>query len=196
LVLASSSPRRRELLAALGLDFDAVPANVDETRRPEEPPAEYVERVARAKAEAVAGAERVVVAADTAVVFDGKVYGKPSHPEEARGMLRRLQGATHEVFTALAVATMPETPAIASVVDITEVEMLPMTEDEIADYVASGEPMDKAGAYALQGWGGLYVKRVTGSPFTVIGLPIHLLERLVSSTGSRLAQFRRQEGRV
>jgi septum formation protein len=152
--------------------------------------------VARAKAEAVAGAERVVVAADTAVVFDGKVYGKPSHPEEARGMLRRLQGATHEVFTALAVATMRETPAIASVVDITEVEMLPMTEDEIADYVASGEPMDKAGAYALQGWGGLYVKRVTGSPFTVIGLPIHLLERLVSSTGSRLAQFRRQEGRV
>jgi septum formation protein len=190
LVLASGSPRRRELLERLGLEFDVVPADVDETRRPDEPPAEYVDRVARAKAEAVAGADRVVIAADTAVVFDGKVYGKPAHPEEARTMLRRLQNGTHEVFTALAVSTWAETPVMASIVDITEVEMLPMTDDEIADYVDSGEPMDKAGAYALQGWGGLYVKRLVGSPFTVVGLPIHLLDRLIGSAGVRMSRFR------
>jgi septum formation protein len=190
LVLASGSPRRRELLERLGLDFDVVPADIDETRRPDEPPAEYVDRVARAKAEAVAAADRVVVAADTAVVFDGKVYGKPAHPEEARSMLRRLQDGTHEVFTSLAVATWAETPVIASIVDITEVEMLPMTDDEIAEYVDSGEPMDKAGAYALQGWGGLYVRGLVGSPFTVVGLPIHLLDRLIGSAGARLSRFR------
>lgn len=189
LVLASGSPRRREMLATLGLEFDVLPSNVDETRRPDEPPAIYVDRVARAKAEAVAADGLVVIAADTAVVFDGKVFGKPAHPEEARSMLRRLQGDTHEVFTSLAVASWDGSPVSTSMVDVTEVEMLPMTDDEIAGYVASGEPMDKAGAYALQGWGGLYVKRVIGSPFTVIGLPVHLLERLIRSTGARLSQF-------
>ena len=194
LVLASGSPRRRQMLATLGLEFDVLPPDVDETRRPDEPPAVYVDRVARAKAEAVAADGLVVVAADTAVVFDGKVFGKPAHPEEARTMLRRLQGESHEVFTALAVATRDGTTAVTSIVDVTEVEMLPMTDDEIADYVAGGEPMDKAGAYALQGWGGLYVKRIIGSPFTVIGLPVHLLERLISSTGARLSQFRLRGG--
>ncbi len=190
LVLASSSPRRRVLLEMAGLVFETRTPDVDETRLPDEGPAPYVERVARAKAEAVAGQGLLVVAADTSVVFEGRLMGKPGHPEEARAMLRRLQGAVHEVFTGLAVATWEEGATMKSLVDVAEVEFLPMTEDEIVDYVDSGEPMDKAGAYALQGRGALYVKSVTGSPYTVIGLPIHLLPRLTAAVGSDLASFR------
>ncbi|HLF59962.1 MAG TPA: Maf family protein [Acidimicrobiia bacterium] len=190
LVLASGSPRRRILLETLRLDFDVEAAEVDETRLPDEPPGVYVERVARAKAGSVAGPDRLVVAADTTVVHEGRVMGKPAHPEEARSILRRLQGETHEVFTGLAVAWWEGSPSIQALVDVTMVEMVPMTEGEIVDYVASGEPMDKAGAYALQGIGGVYVRRVIGSPFTVIGLPIHLLDRLMSAVGARLSQFR------
>jgi septum formation protein len=130
-----------------------------------------------------------VVGADTAVVHKGHVLGKPGHPEEARSMLRSLQGATHEVFTGVAVAHAGE---IASLVDVTEVRMTPMTADEIADYVDTGEPMDKAGSYALQGRGGLYVESIAGSPFTVIGLPLHLFPRLVARVGGDLGMFRRR----
>ena len=185
LFLASSSPRRAELLTNLGLDFTVAPIEIDETRRPDESAALYVERLAREKAEA-AGPGGLVVAADTAVVHDGHVMGKPAHPEEARSMLRRLQGRAHDVFTGMAVTHDGSTE---SLVDVTEVRMLSMTDDEIADYVASGEPMDKAGAYALQGRGGLYVESISGSPFTVIGLPVHLLPRLVSRVGGRLDEF-------
>lgn len=186
LVLASSSPRRAELLSRLGLDFDVAPADVDETRRPDEGAGAYVERLAREKAQAVATSGTVVVGADTAVVHEGHVMGKPGHPEEARAMLRRLQGGVHEVFTGVAVAVGEE---VHSLIDVTEVAMLAMTEEEISDYVADGEPMDKAGAYALQGKGGVYVESVKGSPFTVIGLPVHLLPRLVSISGWHLGQF-------
>lgn len=186
LVLASSSPRRAALLDQLGLDYSVSPANIDETRRPDEAPGVYVERLAREKAEAVATAGEVVVAADTAVVFEGHIMGKPAHPAEARSMLTRLQGHRHEVFTGLAVGHRGQ---VTSVVDVTHVEMLPMTEEEVRDYVESGEPMDKAGAYALQGIGGRYVEAVSGSPFTVIGMPIHLLGRLVSRLGASLEQF-------
>jgi septum formation protein len=187
LFLASSSPRRAGLLTNLGLDFTVAPIEIDETRRPDESAALYVERLAREKAE-TAGTGGLVVAADTAVVHDGHVMGKPAHPEEARSMLRRLQGRAHEVFTGMAVAHDGTTE---SLVDVTEVRMLSMTDDEIADYVASGEPMDKAGAYALQGKGGLYVESISGSPFTVIGLPVHLLPRLVARVGGRLDEFMR-----
>lgn len=191
LVLASSSPRRKALLEMAGLAFETQTPDVDETRLPNEGPAPYVERVARAKAEAVAGQGLLVVAADTSVAYEGRLMGKPGHPEEARTMLRRLQGAVHEVFTGLAVAAWDEGGAtIRSLVDTAEVEFLPMTEDEIADYVDSGEPMDKAGAYALQGRGALHVKSVTGSPYTVIGLPVHLLPRLTAAVGCDLASFR------
>ncbi len=190
LVLASSSPRRKVLLEMADLDFETKTPDVDETRLPDEGPAAYVERVARAKAEVVAGQGLLVVAADTAVAYEGRLMGKPGHPEEARSMLRRLQGAVHEVFTGLAVASWDEGATIRSLVDIAEVEFLPMTEDEIADYVDSGEPMDKAGAYALQGRGALHVKSVTGSPYTVIGLPVHLLPRLTAAVGCDLASFR------
>lgn len=187
LVLASGSPRRRELLAALNLQFEVRSPDVDETRFPDETPGTYVERIARAKAIAVAGSDDVTMAADTTVVFEGKVMGKPGHPEEARSMLRRLQGARHEVLTGLAVSSHGE---IHSLVDATEVEMMSMTDEEIAAYVAGGEPMDKAGAYALQGEGGVFVTSVHGSPSTVVGLPIHQLPRLLGRVGVELSQFR------
>ena len=190
LVLASESPRRRELLERLGLEFDIVAPDVDETRFPDEAPAAYVERVARSKAATVAGDGLIVVAADTTVVHEGRIMGKPGHPEEARAMLRRIQGDVHEVFTGLAIGSWDESPGLKSVMDVAEVTMLPMTEEEIDWYVGTGEPLDKAGAYALQGLGGMFVSRVVGSPFTVIGLPIHLLSRLVSASGGDLRTFR------
>ncbi|HUG09175.1 MAG TPA: Maf family protein [Acidimicrobiia bacterium] len=186
LLLASGSSRRADLLAQLGLRFDVKTPDVDETRRPDEEPSTYVERVARDKAEAVATADAVVVAGDTAVVYEGHIMGKPGHPEEARSMLRRLQGDVHEVLTGLAVAASGE---IHSLVDVTIVRMLPMTDDEIGDYVDTGEPMDKAGAYALQGRGGAFVESVNGSPFTVVGLPIHLLPRLLARVGADIRRF-------
>ncbi len=190
LVLASGSPRRSELLQRLRLQFEVRPADVDETRLPEEAPTAYVERVARAKAEAVAGEGLIVVAADTTVVHEGKIMGKPGHPEEARSMLRRLQGDVHEVFTGLAVGSWDGGVEVRSMVDVAEVELLPMTEEEIAWYVDSGEPLDKAGSYALQGLGGMFVGKITGSPFTVVGLPIHLLARLVTASGGDITAFR------
>lgn len=189
LVLASGSPRRAELLERLSLEFDVVPTDIDETRRPDEAPGDYVERLARQKALSVSGPGMIVVAGDTAIVHEGHVLGKPAHPEEARAMLRRLQGDSHEVFTGVA-ATLGD--RVASMVDVTEVRLMEMTDVEIADYVDTGEPMGKAGAYALQGRAGAYVERVVGSPFTVIGLPIHLLARLVRRVGGDLGEFDRR----
>ena len=194
LVLASGSPRRKELLDGLRLDFEVRAPDVDETRLPEEQPASYVERVARAKAGAVADEGLIVVAADTAVVHEGKVMGKPGHPEEARSMLRRLQGDSHEVLTGLAVAWLDGALRLESLVDVSKVTMLPMTEEEIAWYVGTGEPLDKAGGYALQGMGGMYVTKVVGSPSTVVGLPIHLLGRLVAATGVEVTRFTKEVG--
>ena len=190
LVLASGSPRRRELLERLGLDFDVVAPDVDETRYPDEAPAAYVDRVARSKSAAVAGDDLIVLAADTIVVHEGRIMGKPGHPEEARTMLRRIEGDVHEVFTGLAIGAWEGGAQIKSIVDVARVTMLPMTEEEIAWYVGTGEPLDKAGGYALQGLGGLFVGKVVGSPFTVIGLPIHLIARLLAASGVELTAFR------
>lgn len=190
LVLASGSPRRRELLERLGLDFDVVAPDVDETRYPDEAPAAYVDRVARSKSAAVAGDDLIVLAADTIVVHEGRIMGKPGHPEEARTMLRRIEGDVHEVFTGLAIGAWEGGAQIKSVVDVAQVTMLPMTGEEIAWYVGTGEPLDKAGGYALQGLGGLFVGKVVGSPFTVIGLPIHLIARLLAASGVELTAFR------
>jgi septum formation protein len=195
LVLASGSPRRKDLLDHLGLGFEVRAPHVDESRLPEEQPAAYVERVARAKAEEVVAEGMIVVAADTAVVHEGKILGKPGHPEEARAMLRRLQGDTHEVFTGLAVAWLEDGLRIESLVDVSTVTMLPMTEEEIAWYVGTGEPLDKAGAYALQGIGGMFVSKVMGSPSTVVGLPVHLLGRLIAAAGADVTRFKREDDR-
>lgn len=195
LVLASSSPRRAEILERLGLDFEVVAADVDETRRPDEAAPEYVERVARDKALAVVESGMLALGFDTVVVHGGKVLGKPAHPEEARSMLRRLQGESHEVMTGLAVAGAVDggQPQVFSTVDVTEVLMTTMTEEEIDDYVDSGEPMDKAGAYALQGYGGVFVQSVRGSAHNVVGIPVHLLGRLVTQFDHRLGDFRRSQ---
>lgn len=189
LILGSGSPRRKDVLERLGLAFDVVAPGVDETRFPDESAGAYVERVARSKASAVADDGLVVIAADTAVVVDGRILGKPGHPEEARAMLRRLQGRRHEVFTGLALAVGGPDRRLTSVVEATEVEIVPMTEEEIARYVSGGEPMDKAGAYALQGFGGVFVSAISGSPSNVIGLPVHQLPKLFHQAGLELDIF-------
>lgn len=189
LVLASGSPRRAALLDQLGVDYEMVVPDVDESRRPDERAGDFVERLAREKASAVAAPGTVVVGADTAVVHEGVVLGKPAHPAEAAAMLRRLQGEVHEVFTGVAVAWEGE---VRSLVDVTEVEMIAMTEEEISDYVDTGEPMDKAGAYALQGRGGVFVTAIKGSPSTVVGLPIHLMPRLLAQSGTSVHRFVRE----
>jgi septum formation protein len=168
------------LLASLGIPFVIEVPVVDEQRQPDEAPALFVERLARAKAAAVAGVDRIALAADTTVVVEGHCFGKPAHPDEAKAMLRRLAGVTHEVLTGVAVARADE---VISTVESSLVRFLPMTEEEICDYVATGEPMDKAGAYALQGKGAVFVESVQGSPSNVVGLPLHTTARLLRRVG-------------
>jgi len=183
-LLASASPRRAELLAAAGLPCDVAPADVDETRHPGEPPAVYCERLARAKALAVAvrAPGRVVLGADTIVVVDGDVFGKPVDLGDARRMLERLSGRTHEVLTAVAVAAGG---TVRTAVERTEVEFTPLTPDEIAWYAATGEPMDKAGAYAIQGLASRFVARISGSYSNVVGLPVARVYQLVGDVDPR-----------
>jgi septum formation protein len=190
LLLASTSPRRRELLETLGLSFEVVAPDVDELRLPEEEPYDYVERIARAKATAVAQPDAAAVGADTTVVIEGRVLGKPAHPDEARSMLRKLSGQTHDVLSGVAVAVMDPELRTVSAVNSTLVTFLDLTEDEISEYVATGEPMDKAGAYALGGVGALLVERVDGSPSSVRGLPLHTLARLFRALDLDLLSFR------
>lgn len=190
LILASTSPRRRELLESLGLRLEMVSPEVDEHRHPNEEPYDYVSRLARLKAEAVVTADAVVVAADTIVVIDGHVLGKPGHPEEAISMLRRLGSTTHEVLTGVAVARTTDIVQVVTAVESTLVKFLSMTDEEIIDYVGTGEPMDKAGAYALGGLGAIFVEAVYGSPSNVIGLPLHTTARLLRSLGVDLLSFR------
>jgi septum formation protein len=167
LTLASGSPRRHGLLTTLGVAFEVAVPDVDESVLPAEGPEAYVERVAAAKAAAVAG--RPVVAADTTVVLDGRILGKPAGPDEARRMLEDLAGREHVVHTAVAAIGPAGT---ASRVSSATVRMAPMTGADIAWYVATGEPLDKAGAYGLQGIGGVFVESVDGDPHAVIGLPV------------------------
>ncbi|HVR31870.1 MAG TPA: Maf family protein [Acidimicrobiia bacterium] len=180
LVLASGSPRRAALLESLGLGFRIVVPDVDESRLPDEEPDHYVERIARLKVAVVDEPGAVVIAADTAVVHEGRVLGKPIHPAEARSMLSRLSGDRHAVFTGVAVAS-GET--VSSTVERSLVRMTEMTDNEIDRYVASGEPIDKAGSYALQGLGAMFVESVDGSPSNVIGLPLHVAARLLRAHG-------------
>ena len=170
-VLASASPRRRELLAQIGVGCEVMPADVDETRLPGEAPADYVARVARAKADAVAGrvGDAIVIAADTAVVLDDDVVGKPADPADARAMLARLSARTHTVFSAVVARRGSRT--LVRVVP-TEVTMRALDADEIAAYAASDEPYDKAGAYAIQGHAAAFVSRIEGSYSGTVGLPL------------------------
>jgi septum formation protein len=180
-VLASQSPRRRELLAALGFELEIRPAQVDESTRPGEPARDYVRRVAREKARALDGA--VVLGADTAVVLDGEVLGKPRDEADARRMLGALSGRSHEVLTAVCVRT-PGTER--EVLVATEVDLAPLDAARIDWYVATGEPADKAGAYAIQGLAAAFVRSVRGSVSNVVGLPLDETLALLAEAGARL----------
>ena len=183
LLLASASPRRRELLAAAGLVFDIAAPDVDERCLAGEPAATYVERLARLKA-TTAGAgepERPVLGADTAVVVDGEVLGKPVSAEDAAGMLRRLSGRSHDVLTGIAVAWRGE---IWSEVVRTRVWMARLSAAQIEAYVATGEPMDKAGGYAIQGRAARFISHIEGSLTNVVGLPVASVLQLLRRAGA------------
>jgi septum formation protein len=178
LILASGSPRRAELLTAAGFTFEAQPQQVDERVRSGEDPAEYVLRIALDKAARVECRESgvVVLAADTTVVIDGRVLGKPADDRAATDMLKRLSGRTHDVLTAVVVRGNGRQ---LTDIERTRVRFLPLTDEEIAWYVASGEPRDKAGAYAIQGLAARFVDRIDGSCSNVVGLPIATVYRLL-----------------
>jgi septum formation protein len=183
LTLASSSPRRRELLGGLGVAVEVRPAHADESVRAGETPSAYVRRVAQAKARAVDG--ELVLAADTAVTVGGQILGKPVDRADAARMLRLLSGRTHEVISAVCVRR-PALRLEFSEVVASEVEVAPLDDRIIAWYVASGEPLDKAGAYALQGIFGAFVRGVRGSVTGVIGLPLDQTLALLRRAGLRL----------
>lgn len=181
-VLASRSPRRRELLSLIGIPHEVRPADVDETYPAGELPRAHAIRLAREKAAAIAEPDAVVIGSDTIVVVDGDVLGKPGDANEAARMLRRLSGRSHVVITAVAVSWRGRVESDAEEVGVTFHEL---TEERIAAYVTTGEPMDKAGAYGIQGFGAVNVARVDGDYFAVMGLPLQLLIRVCGRLGLR-----------
>jgi septum formation protein len=182
--LASSSPRRREILAALGLDFTVGGADVDEQRLANESAGDMVLRLARDKAEAGAPADDVVViGADTAVVLGDEVFGKPRDRDDALDMLARLSGETHQVLTGVAVRADRQVRVVVSNTDVRFREIGP---DEALAYWQSGEPVDKAGAYAIQGRGGVFVEAINGSYSGVVGLPVFETVALLKRAGVRV----------
>jgi septum formation protein len=180
LILASRSPRRLQLLEMLGIPVHVRPADIPEATRPHEVPLEYAERLAVEKAGAVRG--EFVLGADTIVVLDGDVLEKPSDAEEAVAMLLRLQGQTHQVITACALYA-PN--GLHTATDVTQVTFRPAAEDMLQAYVATGEPLDKAGAYGIQGYGAALVERIEGDFFGVMGLPVRLVLDLLEQGGWR-----------
>lgn len=197
LILASASPRRRELLAQAGFKFEVYPAHIPEDPLDGEDPIAYVSRLAREKAEVVFGAlsgadgrlrndgldvePLAVLGADTTVTLDEHILGKPEDATDAARMLRLLSGRTHRVITGVALATAAGVEVAA---ETTAVSFLEMTDEEIAAYVATGEPMDKAGAYAIQGRAARWIPRIEGCYFNVVGLPLALVSRLLEACGS------------
>ena len=183
LILASASPRRRELLAQAGFSFEVVPADVSELRKPGEDPIRFVTRLAREKAEAVAASQpitpdTIVLGADTIVVVDEEVLGKPQDAADAARMLRLLSGQTHQVITGVCLAKGRERQRAA---EVTFVRFSTLSDAEIDAYVATGEPLDKAGAYAIQGRAGRWVPRIHGCYFNVVGLPLALVSSMIEA---------------
>jgi septum formation protein len=188
LILASGSPRRHRLLRSIGLELMAVAPDIDESPRAGEDPVGYVERLAREKVAAVpAGGDDVVLAADTTVALDGEILGKPIDAEDARRMLRALSGRSHDVHTGVAVRAGGRTRAAVAT---TRVTMTVIGEDELDWYVGTGEPLDKAGAYALQEGGGLLVAGIEGSASNVVGLPLAVVAELLAEAGFPLVRLR------
>ena len=185
LVLASQSPRRRELLALIGLAHEVRPADIDESYLDGETPEQHCERLARGKAAALAGQvdrDAVVIGSDTIVVVDGLVLGKPADAADAARLLRMLSGRSHTVLTAVAVARGRR---MESAVERVSVSFREIDDAEIASYIATREPMDKAGAYGIQGYGATIVSRIEGDYFAVMGLALNLLVRLLGRVGLR-----------
>jgi nucleoside triphosphate pyrophosphatase len=185
LVLASASPRRRQLLDQLGVSYRCEPADIDETCRPDEKPADYVQRMALEKAAAVAGrypdGETAILAADTSVVIDEDVLGKPRDHFDGLGMLARLSGRSHSVLTAICL----HTPAGESMVEVVETEVffVQLNRQQCEAYLATDEPWDKAGGYAIQGLAGAFVSAIEGSYSNVVGLPLTQTWQLLSAQG-------------
>jgi septum formation protein len=192
IILASQSPRRAQVLSDAGIPFTAHPTQTDESLRPGEPAGAMVGRLAETKARAAAGTLRaaasgeplLIIGADTTVEIEGQTLGKPGSVEAARAMLQRLSGKTHSVLTGLAVLRLPD-GAIKIEVERTSVHFAPLTPGEIDEYAATGEPLDKAGAYGIQGFGGRFVERIEGCYFNVVGLPLARLYRMLRELGWR-----------
>ena len=186
IILASQSPRRQELMKLTGLPFTVRAADIDETMDKSLPVQQEVTRVSRLKAQAIAAGaspDDIVIAADTIVVIDGRELGKPHSEAEALDMLRLLSGRTHEVVTVLSVCrgTHIESEAV-----VTKVTFRPLCEEELRAYIKTGEPMDKAGSYGIQGYGAMFVSRIEGDYFSVMGLPLCPLCRMLRGFGVRI----------
>lgn len=179
LILASGSPRRAEILSSVGWEFEKHVADIDESLRDDESPEDYVIRLAREKAEAVAERfpESPVLGADTTVVIDNQILGKPVDLDDARRMLRLLSGTWHEVLTGVALV---ENSATRTAIQRTRVKFIDMTDDDIEFLARNGAPLDKAGAYAVQAQAALFIEKVEGEYWNVVGLPINLVYRLVT----------------
>jgi septum formation protein len=180
LILASSSPRRAEILRNAGISFSVLTSAIDETPFPNEPPNDLVLRLANAKAELVAAravGPAIIIAADTVVVLDDKILGKPRSTDDAHRMLEQLSGRAHSVLTAVSLIRLPDASHL-EFVESTLVHFNPLSAEEISTYLSTGEPYDKAGAYAIQGHAGRYIPRIEGCYFNVVGLP---LARLLSA---------------
>jgi septum formation protein len=191
LILASASPRRRELLTQAGYRFEVQPSSIPESRRPGEDAIRFATRLAREKAAEVfarhqpSSAPVMVLGADTVVVCDGEVMGKPADAADATRMLLLLSGRTHQVVTGVAVVWGSGSAEVAA--EMTHVTMRTLSPQEVAGYVAGGEPMDKAGAYAIQGYAGRWIPRIHGCYFNVVGLPLALVTNLLEGAELRMA---------
>jgi septum formation protein len=183
LVLASASPRRRELLAILGHDFSVMPSAIDETPATGESPEAFVVRMAREKGMEVASrvSQSIVIAADTVVTVDNEILGKPTDPDDAVRMLQRLSDREHEVLTAVMIINQPKQETLEGV-DRTKVWFIALNETQIRDYIKRENIFDKAGAYAIQGYAGVYIPRIEGNYFNVMGFPLPLVHRLLCRT--------------
>jgi septum formation protein len=180
ITLASSSPRRAELLRAAGFQLRIEPSDIDEAREPDEAAAVYVMRLARSKAAASKESSGLVVGADTVVVINGEILGKPRDEADAESMLSRLSGQWHDVLTGVAVINGARA---ASDLEMTRVKFAQLSPDEVRWYIDTGEAFDKAGAYAIQGRGALFIERIEGSYSNVVGLPLRLVYRLAREVG-------------
>lgn len=180
IILASKSPRRRELLSMLGIEFDVIPADIDEQIDYNNDLVKEIQKLSFQKANAVFQdhQDNIVIGSDTIVFIDNKVLGKPKSKQEAKEMLHRLSGKTHQVVTGVTIISIEKTDTFASVTDVTFYEL---TDEEIETYVESVEPLDKAGAYAIQGKGSEFVKSINGDYYTVVGLPIAEVYRHLKS---------------